>query len=345
MLSAGAVAVAVGDTLVGCSGASDDTSASLDTTASNATGGPPPTGISLDNGTASSPNPFITPVDDFFIIDTAYGAPDIDAASWTLTVKGLVDTPLTLTLDDLQAYEFIERTITIGCVSNEVGGGLIGNAVWGGVRLKDVLDDAGVQPTAEQVFSTSVDGWTCGFPVGIALDGRDCLIATTMNGEPLTPKHGYPARLIVPGLYGYISATKWIETIELNRWSDASGYWVPLGWSRDAPVKTSSRIDVPREGETLREGANTLAGVAWAPHTGIGAVEVRIDDGEWRAAVLGDEDIDDAWRTWTFAWNATAGDHTVEVRTIDKSGYTQTDERADVMPDGATGLHRINFSA
>lgn len=345
VLSAGAVAVAAGESLSGCSSSGDDIAETTDSTSSATAGGPPPTGISLDDGTASTPSPFITPVDDFFIIDTAYGAPEVDAASWTLTVKGMVDTPLTLSLVDLQKYEFVERTITIGCVSNEVGGGLVGNAVWGGVRLKDVLDDAGVSQDAEQVFSTSVDGWTCGFPVGVALDGRDCLIATTMNGEPLTPKHGSPARLIVPGLYGYVSATKWIESIELNRWNDASGYWVPLGWSRDAPVKTSSRIDVPRMGETLREGANTLAGVAWAPHTGISAVEVRIDDGEWLPADLGDEDIDDAWRTWTYSWDATAGDHSVEVRTIDKSGYTQTDERADVMPDGATGLHRIDFSA
>ena len=304
----------------------------------------PPSAISLGDG-ASTPSPFITPVDDFFIIDTAFAAPEIDAANWSLTVRGLVDNELTLTLADLEQFEFIERTITIGCVSNEVGGGLIGNAMWGGVRLKDVLDRAGVQPEAEQLFSTSVDGWTCGFPVGIALDGRDCLIATTMNGEPLTPKHGFPARLIVPGLYGYVSATKWVETIELNRWDDAAGYWVPLGWSRDAPVKTSSRIDVPREGETLVAGANTLAGVAWAQHTGIAKVEVRIDDGEWVEALLGDEDIDDAWRTWTFAWNATAGDHSVEVRTVDKSGYVQTDERVDVMPDGATGLHKVAFTA
>lgn len=333
-----------GESLASCSsGSGDDTSPSL-TPGSTPTGAPPATGISLGDG-ASSPSPFITPVDDFFIIDTTYSAPTVDASTWTLTVRGMVDAETTFTLADLERFEFIERTITIGCVSNDVGGGLVGNAVWGGVRLKDVLDQAGVQDGAEQVFSSSIDGWTCGFPLAVAMDGRDCLIATTMNGEPLTPEHGYPARLIVPGLYGYVSATKWVESIELNRWSDASGYWVPLGWSRDAPVKTSSRIDVPREGETLTAGPNTLAGVAWAPHTGISAVEVRIDDDDWQSATLGDEDIDDAWRTWTFEWNATPGDHSVEVRTIDKSGYTQTDERADVMPDGATGLHRVRFDA
>lgn len=304
--------------------------------------GPPPASIVLDDG-PSSASPFITPVGDFFLIDTAFDAPEVDADTWSLTVKGLVDNELTLSLADLTGFEFIERTITISCVSNEVGGGLVGNAVWGGVRLKDVLDRAGVMEGAEQVFSTSVDGWTCGFPVGVALDGRDAMIAVTMNGEPLTAKHGFPARLIVPGLYGYVSATKWLETIEINRWDDAAGYWIPLGWSRDAPVKTASRIDVPRLYETLPEGRQTLAGVAWAPHTGIAGVEVRIDEGEWSAAVLGAEDIDDAWRTWTFDWDAVPGHHSVEVRAIDKSGYVQTDEKADVMPDGATGHHRVPF--
>jgi DMSO/TMAO reductase YedYZ molybdopterin-dependent catalytic subunit len=233
----------------------------------------------------------------------------------------------------------VERTITICCVSNEIGGPYIGNAVWQGVFLKDLLERAGVTGDAEQVFSRSIDGWTCGFPLEVALDGRDAMLAIGMNGEPLPLEHGFPARLIVPGIYGYVSATKWIKEIEINKWSDAMGYWIPLGWARDAPIKTQSRIDVPRKNQELQAGMNKIAGVAWAQHTGVEKVEVRIDNGDWNITELSDDLTDDAWRLWSYEWNATSGKHTIQVRATDKSGYTQTEVVTSVAPDGATGWH------
>lgn len=289
----------------------------------------------FDNGETT----YITPNDDFYRIDTALSFPSVDLDSWRLRIFGMVDNEVELSYDDIAALTQIERTITICCVSNEVGGPYIGNATWQGVRLSELLDMAGVRDGAEQLFSRSVDGWTCGFPIELALDGRDAMLAIGMNGEPLPVMHGFPARLIVPGVYGYVSATKWISEIEINRWSDAEGYWVPRGWSRDAPIKTQSRIDVPRRGEKISAGATKIAGVAWAQHTGIAKVEVRVDDGDWIEASLSRDLTDDAWRLWSVDWTASAGRHSIQVRATDKSGYTQTDEIASVAPDGATGWH------
>lgn len=283
--------------------------------------------------------PFITPTTDFYRIDTALSFPSVDLDKWTLRIGGLVDRPIELSYADLQRLPQLERVVTICCVSNEVGGPYIGNAVWQGVALGEVLRRCGVQSSAEQVFSVSLDGWTSGFPVDVALDGRDALIAIGMNGEPLPLRHGFPARLIVPGLYGYVSATKWLSEIRINRWDDAEGFWIPRGWARDAPIKTQSRIDVPRRGQTVPAGIVTLAGVAWAPHTGVAAVEVRIDGGEWLSAELSSDVTDDAWRVWRLSWAATSGTHTVQVRATDKSGYVQTDAVRPVAPDGATGWH------
>lgn len=289
----------------------------------------------FDNGET----PYITPNDDFYRIDTALSFPSVDLDSWRLRIFGMVDNEVEFSYDDIAALTQIERTITICCVSNEVGGPYIGNATWQGVRLSELLDMAGVRDGAEQLFSRSVDGWTCGFPIELALDGRDAMLAIGMNGEPLPVMHGFPARLIVPGVYGYVSATKWISEIEINRWSDAEGYWVPRGWSRDAPIKTQSRIDVPRRGEKISAGATKIAGVAWAQHTGIARVEVRVDDGDWIEASLSRDLTDDAWRLWSVDWTASAGRHSIQVRATDKTGYTQTDEIASVAPDGATGWH------
>ncbi|HEY7625471.1 MAG TPA: molybdopterin-dependent oxidoreductase, partial [Ilumatobacteraceae bacterium] len=197
------------------------------------------------SATVSPVTPFITPNDDFYRIDTALSFPRINLAKWKVDVNGLVERPLTLTYADLLARPQIERIVTLCCVSNEVGGDYISTASFQGVLLSDVFDEAGVKSGAEQVFSTSLDGWTCGFPVAAALDGRDAMIALGMNGEPLPLEHGFPARLVVPGLYGYVSATKWLRTIKLTTWDAAEGYWVPRGWAREAPVKTQSRIDVP----------------------------------------------------------------------------------------------------
>ncbi|MDP1878117.1 MAG: molybdopterin-dependent oxidoreductase, partial [Actinomycetota bacterium] len=219
------------------------------------------------------------------------------------------------------------------------GGEYIGNAVWRGVLLRDLLDQVGVKSAAEQVYSTSIDGWTCGFPVAAAFDDRDAMIAVGMNGETLPLEHGYPARLVVPGLYGYVSATKWLSKIELTTW-DKEGYWVPRGWSSRGPVKTESRIDVPRT-KTVKTGKQVIAGVAWAQYRGVEKVEVRIDEGEWQEATLGADVTDNAWRQWLLEWDPTPGLYLLRVRATDKTGETQTEEQASPAPDGATGYHTV----
>ena len=299
--------------------------------------------ISADS-TLSPVTPFITPNADFYRIDTAFSAPRVRLDTWAVEIGGRVDRPLRLTYDDLIGRPQVERVITICCVSNEVGGDLIGNAVWQGVLLADLLDEVGVRAEATQVFGTSVDGWTCGFPVQMALDGRDAMIALLMNGEQLPINHGFPARMIVPGLYGYVSATKWLSKIDLTTWDEAVGYWVPRGWSRDAPVKTQSRIDVPRRDVTIAPGKTPIAGIAWAQHRGISKVEVRIDEGQWREARLSADLTDDVWRQWILEWDATPGDHVIQVRATDRNGDTQTQEVARVDPDGATGWHTRTVS-
>ena len=300
--------------------------------------------VEVTEGTDLDPTtPFLTPNDSFFLIDTAWAVPEVDRDFWTLDVDGLVDRPLTLTYADLLGRRLVERIITIGCVSNEVGGPYIGTARWLGVPLREILDEAGVQDGAAQVFSTSIDGWTCGFPVADAVDGRDALIAIGMNGEPLPPDHGFPARLVVPGLYGYVSATKWLRRITLTTWDD-EGYWIPRGWSREAPVKTQSRIGVPADGSSLPAGPTVIAGVAWAMPRGIDAVEVRIDDGPWQRADLGAEPTADAWRQWRVEWSATPGEHRITVRATDGFGDVQTSDRSPVDPDGATGHHSVRVS-
>ena len=283
--------------------------------------------------------PFITPNEDFYRIDTALSLPRIDTKTWTLQIGGMVKTPLKLSYDDLLARPMVERTITICCVSNEVGGPYIGNAIWQGVLLADLLNEAGVDPRAEQIFGTSADGWTCGFPVGAAFDGRDALIAIGMNGTPLPLEHGYPARVIIPGLYGYVSATKWLTNLDLTTWSQEQGYWVPLGWSRDAPIKTQSRIDVPRRGENVTAGRIAIAGVAWAQQLGIEKVEIRIDSGDWQNATLALDFSDDTWRQWKYEFDAKPGDYKIQVRATDKTGETQTQEVSRPDPNGATGYH------
>ena len=286
-----------------------------------------------------SETPFITPNQDFYRIDTALSLPRIDIKTWKLNIGGMVKTPLRLSYQDLLARPMVERTITICCVSNEVGGPYIGNAIWQGVLLADLLTEAGVDPRAEQIFGTSADGWTCGFPVGAAVDGRDAIIAIGMNSTTLPLEHGYPARVIIPGLYGYVSATKWITNLDLTTWSEAQGYWVPLGWSRDAPIKTQSRIDVPRRDERVSAGKIAIAGVAWAQHRGIEKVEVRIDSGEWKLATLALDFSDDTWRQWKYQLDAKPGEYQVQVRATDKTGETQTQEVSRPDPDGATGYH------
>lgn len=297
----------------------------------------------VPEGAELGPTPFLTPTADFYRIDTALSLPRTDLAKWRLRIDGLVDNPLSLSYDDLRGRPQVERIVTISCVSNEVGGPYVGTAKWQGVMLAPLLEEAGVRGGAEQVFSTSLDGWTCGFPVTAALDGRDAMVVLGMNGAPLPLEHGFPARLVVPGLYGYVSATKWLDRIELAAW-DREGYWIPRGWSRLAPVKTQSRIDAPRHRARIPVGPTAVAGVAWAPHRGISHVEVQVDDEAWRPARLGAPTGDDAWRQWVMEWDAAPGRHVLRVRATDGTGATQTAERSPVAPDGATGHHTIEVT-
>lgn len=292
--------------------------------------------------------PIITPNDDFYRIDEALLLPSVDLSSWRLRVEGLVDRPFELSYDELVAEPLVERYVTLACVSNEVGGGLIGTARWLGVPLAHLLERAGVQAGADQLVGRSVDGFTVGFPTALALDGRDALVAIGMNGEPLPRRHGFPARLIVPGLYGYVSATKWLRSIELTTWDAFDPYWIERGWAAEGPIKTQSRIDVPRHGATVdgTAGAVVVAGVAWAPHRGIERVEVRVDGGAWQPATLADPITTDTWRQWRFDWDAAdvePGRHTLEVRATDGTGEPQDEERRPVFPDGATGFHTIDI--
>jgi DMSO/TMAO reductase YedYZ molybdopterin-dependent catalytic subunit len=289
-------------------------------------------------------SPFVTPNDAFYRIDTALAVPQVAAEDWQLRVTGLVDRPLTLIYDNLQARRLVEADVTLACVSNEVGGNLIGNARWLGLRLDELLDEAGVQDGATQIVGRAVDGFTVGFPTAVGLDGRDSLVAIGMNGEPLPVEHGFPARLIVPGLYGYVSATKWLAEIELTTLEDFDAYWVPRGWAKEAPIKTQSRIDVPSSQAIVRPGRTAVAGVAWAPTRGIERVEIQIDDGGWIEARLAHEGGLDTWRQWVHDWDATPGRHRLRVRATDGTGQTQTEERAQPAPDGATGWHSISVT-
>lgn len=289
---------------------------------------------------AEAAAPLFTPNVDFYRIDTALTVPQVPAEGWELRVTGLVDRELRLSYDDLLSRSVEEHDITLTCVSNTIGGELIGTARWLGVRLDDLLAEAGVDPVADQIVGRSVDGYTCGFPVA-ALDGRHALVAVGMNGEPLPLDHGFPARLIVPGIYGYASATKWLAEIELTTFADFDHYWVPRGYAAKAPIKLQSRIDRPRGLDRIPTGPFVIGGVAWAQPTGIRAVELRIDDGDWIAAEMAAEVNGSTWRQWSLPWDATPGRHSIEVRAIDNDGAIQTAERSEPLPNGASGHHTV----
>lgn len=292
-------------------------------------------------------SPFVTPNKDFYRVDTALVVPKVDATGWRLRIHGKgVRHPATYSFDDLLRRELIERDITLTCVSNEVGGPYVGNARWIGVRLADLLTECGVKAPsrggrADQLVSRSVDGMTIGSPVEDIMDGRDAMLALGMNGEPLPFEHGFPVRMIVPGLYGFVSACKWIEDIELTTFDSYDPYWVERGWARRAPVKTESRIDTPKPFARPKAGTVMIAGVAWAQHRGIDKVEVRIDDGAWQEARLAAEDTRDTWRQWSIPWQAAKGGHTLTVRATDRTGAVQTAERTRTIPDGASGWHSV----
>ncbi|TAK68100.1 MAG: hypothetical protein EPO13_12290 [Actinomycetota bacterium] len=300
----------------------------------------PPLPPGVDSGVPGA-TPFQTASDQFYRVDTALIVPRLDPRSYALEIGGMVDRPLRLSYDDLLAMPLVERDITLTCVSNEVGGPYVGSTRWLGVRLTDVLDRAGIQPAAEQLLSTSADGWTASTPVSIATDGRDALIAVGWNGEPLPLDHGFPVRLVVPGLYGYVSATKWLVSIKATTYADDPAYWTQRGWDVNGPILTQARIDVPAPLSRLAPGRVAIAGVAWAQHRGISAVEVQIDDDDWRPARLGAVPSADTWCTWVLPWEATPGPHTLRVRATDGSGVVQTAARTTPYPRGATGQQEL----
>lgn len=294
--------------------------------------------------TADGLSPYVTPNKDFYRIDTALYVPRIDESKWKLNLKGMVDRPFSITYDELLKMDMVEEPITLQCVSNEVGGELVGNATWLGVPLIDLLERAGVQKKSDQIVGRSVDNFTAGFPVAAVRDGRSALVAVAMNGEPLPQRHGFPARLVVAGLYGYVSATKWLKNIELTTFEDFNGYWITRGWSQKAPIKIASRIDVPR-GFEIPVGQQAIAGVAWAPPVGIKRVEIRINDGAWMETQLGNASSGNTWVQWMTPWDAPKGRHKIEVRAINQRDEVQTGEQAPPAPDGATGYHARYYSA
>lgn len=304
----------------------------------------PPPGAGASFGRVEGLTPVVVPNEDFYRIDTALTVPAVDPATWRLRVTGMVDRDVELTYDDLLGMDLVEAYVTLACVSNEVGDDLVGNAEWLGVPLPHVLDRAGVADGATQLVGRAVDGWTAGFPTELAFDGRDAMVAVGMNGEPLPAEHGFPARLIVPGLYGYVSATKWLTELELTTFGAFDAYWIPRGWAERGPIRTQSRIDVPPGGEQVAAGRVVVAGVAWAGHRGISAVEVRVDDGAWRDCELTEPLSQDAWRQFRRTVALPPGEHTLAVRATDGDGRVQTARSSPPRPDGATGRHRVSVT-
>ncbi len=294
--------------------------------------------------TVSGISPFRTPNADFYRIDTALLLPRVDAADWSLTIDGEVDRQVTLDYADLTAMPMVEKDITLMCVSNEVGGDLVGSARWLGVPVREVLARAGVHDGADQVLSTSVDGMTISTPVQALTDDRDALLAVAMNGAPLPTEHGFPVRLVTPGLYGFVGATKWLARMTVTTYAARQAYWTERGWATDAPCLTESRIDTPRGGASLSPGRVVVGGVAWAQGRGITTVEVRVDDGPWQRATLGPDAGIDYWRQWYLPWQATAGEHSLAVRATDGLGDVQTIATAPPFPRGATGWHTIDVT-
>jgi DMSO/TMAO reductase YedYZ molybdopterin-dependent catalytic subunit len=303
---------------------------------------PLPAGVNLP---VPGISPFITPNGQFYRVDTALIVPQVSPVGWQLRIHGMVAREVVITFDELLRRPLIEDYITLCCVSNPVGGSYIGNTKWLGASLAALIRSAGPLRGAEQLLCTSVDGFTSGVPLVTVLDGRDSLVAVAMNGSVLPTEHGFPARLVVPGLYGYVSACKWVVDIEVTTWAGAQGYWIPLGWSQQAPIKTESRVDVPASGSAIKTGKTSVAGVAWAQHKGIEAVEVRVDGGPWHETTLAAVPGVDTWRQWAWEWDApTVGPHTIESRATDKTGYTQTALQTPEAPNGASGYPVSQFN-
>lgn len=289
--------------------------------------------------------PFITANKDFYRVDISLITPQVDPTNWQLRIDGAVEKPVTLSYDELLAMPMIERTITMACVSNEVGGPYVSTARWLGVPFAALVDLVGVRSGVDQCLSHSLDGgYTCSTPYGPLTDGRDAMVAVGMNGERLPDKNGFPARMVVPGLFGFVSATKWLSRLEFTTYAARSAYWTDRDWATDAPVLTQSRIDSPAGLGSLDPADPVIAGTAWATHRGIDRVEVRIDDGPWQQATLGESAGDDVWRQWRLRYQGPPGRHTAQVRAVDGTGQVQPEARAPVFPSGATGWHTVRFS-
>ncbi len=289
---------------------------------------------------------FVTANADFYRVDISLVTPRVDASTWTLTIDGMVDHPLTLSYDDLLAMPLIERNITLTCVSNEVGGSYVSTSKWLGVPFSEIIKRVGVQAGVDQVYSYSSDsGYTCSTPFQAVNDGRDAMIVIGMNGEVLPDAHGYPARMLVPGLFGFVSATKWLERIEFTTYAKRTAYWTERKWATDAPILTQSKIEVPKSLATLPKDKPVIAGVAWAQHRGIKKVEIRIDGGDWHDVKLAADGGIDLWRQWSYTYDGPAGLHGAEVRATDLDGNTQPEARTKVFPDGARGWHQIQFTS
>ena len=293
---------------------------------------------------ASGVSPFVTPAADFYRVDTVFFPPDLDAGAWRLTIDGMVDHPFSLGIDDLLAMDLIERPVTLACVSNPVGGEYVGSALWLGVRTSELLRRAGVQAGADQVLSTSSDGFTVSTPLPALLDDRDALVAVGMNGAPLPVQHGYPARLLTPGLYGFVGATKWLVRMTVTTYAAADAYWTRHGWATDAPIKPSARIEIPRQGTRVPSGVVKVGGTAWVHGVGVSGVQVRVDRGDWQDATLGPDAGVQYWRQWLWSWEATPGDHELQARVVDAEGVVQDERVVYTFPDGASGLHAIRVT-
>jgi DMSO/TMAO reductase YedYZ molybdopterin-dependent catalytic subunit len=318
--------------------------------------GPLPSASAGAVGATTGPNnfdlgrsglPFRTPADNFYRIDTALVVPQLNPDTWKLRISGMVERPLTLTYADLLARPLVERWITLACVSNEVGGVLVGNATFRGVLLADLLREAGISPEADQLVASSSDGMTIGSPTAVVTDGRDAMLALGMNGEVLTAEHGFPVRMVVPGLYGYVSACKWITGLRATTFADYQAYWVRGGWAAQGPVKLASRIDRPVPSSEVPVGSTVpVAGVAWDQHVGVSKVEVQVDDGPWEQATLAPVPSVDTWRQWVYLWTPrSAGQHRLRVRAYDLNGTPQDARDTDPFPTGATGLHSVTVRA
>ena len=335
-----AVGAVAGQALLGAASRVNEVRARLRLPAAARPAAAVPAGADLGVPELSS---YVTPNDDFYRIDTALQVPVIDPADWSLTITGMVEQEVTLSYAELSALPLVEHLVTLACVSNKVGGDLVGNALWLGYPIRDLLARAKPTAGADMVLSTSHDGFAAGTPLDVLTDpARQSLLAIGMNGEPLPLEHGFPVRMVVPGLYGYVSATKWVTELKVTTFASDRGYWTPLGWSARGPIKLASRIDVPRR--TVDAGQVAVAGVAWAQHTGIARVEVQVDDGPWQEAELAAVTGPDTWRQWRYRWDAPAGDHTLTVRAIDADGTLQEVAEAPPAPDGATGYHRVSLT-